>query len=311
MAHTAVLYRSDAEYAAAVMDVAAADNAGKPGVVLAATGRHEQVVRDALSLTAAKVSFADIAELSRDPARLVAAVLSFADDHPGQQVCCVMEAAWPGRTGAELQELGRSEAVCTLALAERPVTMLCPYDGSELPADVLSRMELTHPAIIDGGQHRPGHGYLGAGRFPPECDEPLPSPPPDAATVTFRRDLATARAFAARHAQSSGLSSARVIDLVLAVGELAANTLRHSPDGGTVSAWTTADEVLLQVEDMGHITDPMAGYRRLPSDAAGGHGLWLVHQLCDLTEIRTSPLGTTIRLHMTLASQPPAPRKYD
>jgi hypothetical protein len=62
---------------------------------------------------------------------------------------------------------------------------------------------------------------------------------------------------------------------------------------------------------MGHITDPMAGYRRLPSDAAGGHGLWLVHQLCDLTEIRTSPLGTTIRLHMTLASQPPAPRKYD
>jgi hypothetical protein len=34
----------------------------------------------------------------------------------------------------------------------------------------------------------------------------------------------------------------------------------------------------------------------------GGHGLWLVHQVCDLVEIRSGDAGTTIRLHMNLAS---------
>ena len=52
--------------------------------------------------------------------------------------------------------------------------------------------------------------------------------------------------------------------------------------------------------DSGTITDPLTGYRQPPSDTASGHGLWLVRQVCDLTELRTGPAGTTIRLHMSL-----------
>jgi hypothetical protein len=34
----------------------------------------------------------------------------------------------------------------------------------------------------------------------------------------------------------------------------------------------------------------------------GGHGLWLVNQVCDLVEMRSDDSGTTIRLHMDLRS---------
>jgi hypothetical protein len=33
---------------------------------------------------------------------------------------------------------------------------------------------------------------------------------------------------------------------------------------------------------------------------AGGYGLWLVNQVCDLVQARTGRAGTTIRLHMRL-----------
>jgi hypothetical protein len=32
----------------------------------------------------------------------------------------------------------------------------------------------------------------------------------------------------------------------------------------------------------------------------GGRGLWVVHQVCDLAQIRSGPAGTTIRVHMRL-----------
>jgi anti-sigma regulatory factor (Ser/Thr protein kinase) len=63
-------------------------------------------------------------------------------------------------------------------------------------------------------------------------------------------------------------------NLTLAVSELAANTLRHSPDGGTLRIWHTPAELISQVTDQGWIEDPLAG-RRPPVSDEGGHGLWL------------------------------------
>jgi hypothetical protein len=49
------------------------------------------------------------------------------------------------------------------------------------------------------------------------------------------------------------------------------------------------------------VSDPLVGRRR-PAQVAGlGQGLWVVHQLCDLVELRTGADGTTIRLHMRLS----------
>lgn len=67
--HAALLYRSDAEYAQAVMGMVGADDACGTCVALVGTGPRDGLVRDALRVTASAVTFADIIELGRDPAR--------------------------------------------------------------------------------------------------------------------------------------------------------------------------------------------------------------------------------------------------
>ena len=71
--HAALLCRSDAEYAQAMMDMVGADDAGGTSVALVGTGPNDGLVRDALRVTASAVTFADITQLGRDPARLIPA----------------------------------------------------------------------------------------------------------------------------------------------------------------------------------------------------------------------------------------------
>ncbi len=140
-----------------------------------------------------------------------------------------------------------------------------------------------------------------SGDAPATGDLPLTSPPADAPAIGYRDELAAVRQFTAIQARQAGLPPGRVIDLVIAVNELASNTLAHTAGPGSLIIWSTLREVICQISDTGHITDPLAGTPPSPSDLPGAHmGLWVVQQICDLAEIQTSPAGTTIRLHMLL-----------
>jgi len=134
----------------------------------------------------------------------------------------------------------------------------------------------------------------------PGDDEPWPPPAREPVSYHYTTDLAAIRAIAHEHAVKAGLSEARAIDLVLAVSEVAANTVRHAKSPGSLQIWHDAHEIVCQLHDEGKITDPLAG-RRAPSlDANGGHGLWIVNEVCDQVDLRSDETGTTIRLHMTL-----------
>jgi len=122
-------------------------------------------------------------------------------------------------------------------------------------------------------------------------------------SYTYTTDLAPIRTVVRRYAIKAGLTEARVIDLVLAVSEVAANTVRHAKSPGSLQIWYDATEIVCQINDEGRITDPLAGRRRPSLDARGGHGLWIVNEVCDQVELRSDETGTTIRLHMAL---PPA-----
>jgi anti-sigma regulatory factor (Ser/Thr protein kinase) len=103
----------------------------------------------------------------------------------------------------------------------------------------------------------------------------------------------------------AGLPPHRVEDLVIAIAELAANTLAHTSGPGEVTFWVTANEVVCQVQDQGEISDPQAGKVRPAPDApGGGRGLWLVHEVCDQVDIRTGQAGTTVRVHMRRGAGP-------
>ncbi|MDX6343510.1 MAG: hypothetical protein QOH87_3648 [Trebonia sp.] len=117
---------------------------------------------------------------------------------------------------------------------------------------------------------------------------------------TYRSDLSQVRALVLRQARQAGLTEGRANDLVLAVSEVAANTLRHTRSPGTLAIWHDEEEVVCEIHDEGTIDDPFAGWRKPPPGASGGHGLWIVRQVCDLVELTSDAGGTTVRMHMAL-----------
>jgi MEDS: MEthanogen/methylotroph, DcmR Sensory domain len=55
----------------------------------------------------------------------------------------------------ELGEVIRHEALVNLALANMPVSMLCPYD-IRLGTELIASVERTHPALAEAGRRWPG-----------------------------------------------------------------------------------------------------------------------------------------------------------
>jgi anti-sigma regulatory factor (Ser/Thr protein kinase) len=239
--------------------------------------------------------------LGRNPARIIPAVLAFAAQYRGREVTCVSEPVWPGRSVAERQEAARHEALVNLAFREIPATILCPYDTTALSRSVIADAAATHPVVMSGGKERASASYQEPAAPPAHCDRMLAPPPSRSGELHYDSDLRPVRSFVASAAQRAGLSASRTADLVLAISELAANTLRHTGAGGTLHVWRSAGVLICQVRDTGQITDPLAGRRSQPAEGAGGKGLWLVNQVCDLVQARTRQGDTTIRLHMRLA----------
>jgi anti-sigma regulatory factor (Ser/Thr protein kinase) len=148
----------------------------------------------------------------------------------------------------------------------------------------------------------------------PDGDDAVPSalspaaPAPergDPMSYPYTTDLGAIRAVVHRYAIEAGLTEARAIDLVLAVSEVAANTVKHANSPGSLTIWYDTSQIVCQIHDEGLITDPLAGRRQPSLDALGGHGLWIVNQVCDQVELQSDETGTTIRLHMNLPAATP------
>jgi anti-sigma regulatory factor (Ser/Thr protein kinase) len=298
--HLALFYRGRGEYLTVLCDLIRASRARGDAVFVAVPERQSEQVRRDLGDDSAQVALVDMAELGRNPARIIPEILRFARSHRGQHVCCIGEPIWPGRTTAEIQEAIRHEALVNLAFRDSPVTILCPYNSARLPSWVMADAASTHPSVVEGQQEMASTRYLRPPDLPPRCNQALPRPPAHAEALSYCDDLRSVRSFVASRAQQAGLTSSRIPDLVLAISELAANTLCHTDSGGTVQVWQAEEEIICEVADTGQITDPLARHRAISDEELGGKGLWLVNQVCDLVRARTGQAGTTTRLHMRL-----------
>jgi anti-sigma regulatory factor (Ser/Thr protein kinase) len=298
LSHLAFFYRNERDYLTQLGAFADAGLASGEPVFIAVPGPRGGLLREHLT-ESGNLSFADMVQLGRNPARIIPEVRAFIDGHPWQRVRYIGEPIWPGRSAAEICEATRHEALINVAFSEASATIVCPYDVMGLAPSVIGAAGRTHPGTFADGQAAADARYAGAGNLPPECDRPLPVPPATAETLEYETSLRQVRSLVADHADRAGLPGERARGLVLAASEIAANTLRHSGGAGTVHIWHTEAEVLCQIHDQGWITDPLAGRTRRASDA-GGHGLWVVNQVCDLAEFRTGRGGTTVRLHMRI-----------
>src|SRR5262249_1092730 len=127
----------------------------------------------------------------------------------------------------------------------------------------------------------------------------LPNPPGGFEQFAFAMgQLHDLRAFVTRHAAAIGFRAERIADVVLAVNEVATNSLRYGGQRGTLTIWHEGPTLICEVHDTGQIADPLAG-RRVPNPTAvGGYALWPVNHLGDLVQVRTGPGGSVVRLHV-------------
>lgn len=298
--HLALFYDSPDEYAEGALRFAGPAIEAHEPVAVAVPGSKARLLEQQLREAGADPEMFDMVELGRNPARIIPAVETMLARHSGATLHYVGEPIWAERSPEEIQEATRHEALINLAWPGADIRVLCPYDTQALPTSVLDDAQRTHPHLIARGQTSPSPLYAGPS-VPLESDRPLPAHPPHAVVLPFGlQDLINVRALISTCATKARMSCERVADLVLAVNELATNTIRHAGGRGVLRIWQTPASLVCQIEDPGHIADPLAG-RRIPQpDAAGGVGLWTVNQVCELVEVRSTAAGTTIRVHATL-----------
>jgi anti-sigma regulatory factor (Ser/Thr protein kinase) len=114
-------------------------------------------------------------------------------------------------------------------------------------------------------------------------------------TAASLRDV---RRVVAREAARAQLSDVRREDLVLAVDELASNSVMHAGGQGTLRVWQSDSAIVCEVRDQGHISDPLVGLRPPTPEQIAGRGLWVVSHLCDRVHICSAPGCTTVRVQM-------------
>jgi serine/threonine-protein kinase RsbW len=108
-------------------------------------------------------------------------------------------------------------------------------------------------------------------------------------------DLAGVRSFVRSAALGRGLPAGRVELLMLAVSELAANTVEHTTGGGQVRLWRDGGDVVCEVADSG---GPRT-IRAMPAAASRrGRGLAIVQRVVDQVSTFAGPHGTVVQVRM-------------
>ena len=266
--HEAVFYASDEEYLAGLLpDLRAAIDAD--GAILVAVGDDKvELLRGALGAGADRVRFTDMERLGRNPACIIPAWREFMATAGSGPRLGIGEPVWPGRSDAELIECRRHESLLNLAFdGGGPWRLLCPYDVRALAAGRARRRPPQPPA------REPRRRQRAVRRLPRAADRAVlgrrrSRPGAEPAELVFtREDLALVRMFVSERAAAAGLGDERLSDLVLAVNELATNSMRHGGGRGLLSVWRENGTLLCEVHDRGHIADPLAG-RELPARPA-------------------------------------------
>jgi len=275
--------------------------AGMP-VMIAVHEERWLALREALGADADRVDHVDLARLADNPARVMPVWRRFADELGRLPARGIGEAVRPGLESAQLVECQVHEATLNVAIpAATPLWLLCPHDAVGLAPATLAEARRAHPFVTTAdGRHGRSPEYAGPDHATTLAARRLPRPGTIPGTVTeFRRyrqgDLARIRRFVMDRALAAGLTTDRADDLCLAVNELAANSIDHAGGEGMLRMWCEPDRLVVEVSDTGTLLDPMVGRVDPTVDQARGRGLWMVHQLCDLLQIRRTARGTVFR----------------
>ena len=304
--HPAFLYRTEQEYLDCLLPFISDAVVADQPVLVAVPGPNLAVLAQGLGQLAAKVVMADMTEVGRNPSRILGEVLSrFVEKHPAEPVRIIGEPIWPSRSDVEYPACVQHEALINRAFTGRDVTVLCPYDVSQLDPEVIADARRTHPVLWQNGILDHDNPAYAPEAVLARYNRPLLSDP-TAVRYTARKlgDLAGARAFAGAYAQWFGLSPDQTADLQLITSELTTASL--TPVGGTcrLALWRQDHHVVCEARDDGCLDDPLAGRRPYDSDSDRGRGLYVVNAVADLVRTYTTADETTIQAYLRLREGP-------
>jgi anti-sigma regulatory factor (Ser/Thr protein kinase) len=305
--HEALFYADDAQFLAGTVDfVVDGVELGQHCLVLLRPERMAPLV-DALTAELGRaldgVQLVDMETRGRNPAHLLPVWREFIEvQGPVAPLRGLGEPIWPGRSAAAAAECALNEALFnTTTDPDLPLWVRCPYDVSGLDPTVVEDARRSHPGLVEDGELRGSRSYAGVLLVEELFAAELPAPPPARLEVRFGADdLARLRRLVLDRADALAVTGCRADDLVLAVTELATNSVRHGGHGGVLRLWLDDGSVVCEVVDQGRIVDPMTGRHAPTTDGEGGRGVWIANQLCDLVQVRSDENGTVVRVHLRL-----------
>jgi anti-sigma regulatory factor (Ser/Thr protein kinase) len=304
--HEAICHSGKEEFVSRTVPLVVEGVESEEAVCVAVPEPRLSLLRDALGDLGTRVTFVDMAKVARNPARIIPFWQSFVSLHEdgAAAVLGIGQPLWESRSAEELVECERHEALLNLAFAgSSDVRILCPYDTKALDDAMLEEAQRSHPFMVDGNGRKASEDFRNLEEVMKPFDAPLPPPPEGARRFDFgRKDLQAIREIARSTALGAHLDRSSAEDLVLAANEVATNSIKHGGGGGTLRAWSSHNDVVCEVRDSGHISDPLAGRLMPESNSSSGRGLWMANSLCDLVQIRALPEGNVVRLHRYLSS---------
>jgi anti-sigma regulatory factor (Ser/Thr protein kinase) len=302
--HEALFYADDEEFLRATTRFIIDGLAASEPTLVVVSAAKIAALRATLPPCEDTVAFADMADVGANPGRIIPAWDDFVGKHAGAGVRLrgVGQPVWAERGATELVECQRHERLLNLAFAGAAgFKLLCPYDVTTLEPAVIAEAERSHPVVRDRRTRRRSASYADTERRS-TLDAPLPEPPVDAREARFGPEsLGPVRAMVGREAARAGLLSSRIAELVLAVNEVATNSINHGGGTGRLRVWREPASLVCEVSDRGHVDSALVDRRRPTPDPEDSRGLWMVNQFCDLVQLRSSSSGTTVRMHMVIA----------
>jgi anti-sigma regulatory factor (Ser/Thr protein kinase) len=275
--------------------------AGDPTLVVVSAPKIARLRHELGPADAQRIVFADMAHVGVNPARIIPAWHAFVDRYGGRgrPLRGIGEPIWAERSPDELIECQRHESLLNLAFfGAGNFWLMCPYDTDALDAAVIEEAQRSHAVMWHDGHERPSDAFVDVATVSEPFAAPLPDPPASAHAVPFSTGtLDVLRSFVLARAFQAGLTEERCTDVVLAVNELATNSVRYAGGEGVLRMWQDDGALICEVADRGAILEPLAGRRRPTEGQIGGHGLWVVNQLCDLVQVRAFGV---VRVHIRL-----------
>lgn len=297
--HDALIYGTDEALLETLVPWLREGQAHGDGSVVATTAPHIAQFRDALGADGDSVTFISADDLYVQPVQTIAAWQRLLVDAAAAGVAytrIVGEVAF-GTTPDVQTSWTRYESALNAVFERSPAWIVCPYNSRVLPPDVIDQASRTHPTVWNSTRHRSDR-YEVPARLLREIVEPgrAVTGAPDVELGIDDR-MGDVRELVRTAGVRAGLERARVEELVLAVSELAGNTVRHAGGGGRLALWITSEGIVCEVTDRGGgLHDPLAGLVPPKPSASAGMGLWIARQLSDSFAIGAGDDGTTVRI---------------